>query len=295
LNNYLIIVCGPTASGKSELAIELAQFYKTEIISADSRQFVKELSIGTAKPNKEQLQCVPHHFIDSHSIHDQYSAGQFGIDARLVLKELFKKHKAVIICGGSGLYIDAIVKSFDSLAPNNLLLREQLNEEFANEGISILQEKAKAIDPNVEKLIDIHNSRRLIRFIEKNSQPIAGIDQSLANIEFKAHWIGIKFERSVLYERINRRVDQMIKEGLVEEAKSFYHFKNNHFLKTVGYMELFEYFDGITTLDQAVEKIKQHTRNFAKRQMTWFRKNEDIIWLENHSLKAVEDILENKL
>lgn len=289
----LVVVLGPTAVGKTAVAIQLAKHFKTEIVSADSRQLFRELPIGTAAPSREELQSVPHHFIGNLSVAQRCDAGQWAAEARKVLDELFKKHNVVICAGGSGLYIDALLNGMDELPERDDNLRNELQELFAEKGIAALQEKLKALDPEYYSEVDINNHKRLIRGIEvcllsgrKYSEQRLGQQKELP---FRVVKIGLELDREKLYERINLRVDQMMAAGLEAEAKSVIAFRDNNALATVGYREMFEYFDGKTTLEQAVELIKQHSRNYAKRQMTWWRRDAEIKWFHP---KQVDDVVE---
>ena len=294
----LISVVGPTAIGKTKLAIELAKQYNTEIISADSRQFFQEMEIGTAVPTKEELEAVKHHFIQHKSIHDPYSVGDFERDAMQLLSELFKKYDVVIMVGGSGLYVDAITKGLDNFPQVGSEIRENLNNILENDGIQTLQEQLKSLDIEYYNKVDIHNPHRLIRALEiciGTGKPYS----SFLNLEknkrpFKMISIGIDAEREIIYNRINQRVDLMIENGLIEEAKVLIKHKALNALQTVSYKELFNYFDGIWDLDFAISEIKKNTRRFAKRQLTWFRKTKSIIWVDYKDdvsliIKKIED------
>jgi len=273
--NTLIVIGGPTASGKTALAIEKALEYKTEIISFDSRQFYKEMSIGTAKPTPEELSQVKHHFIDTISIEEEWNAGIFERKAIEKLNELFLIHEYVVAVGGSGLYLNALLYGFDELPDKDENLRKQLQEELEEKGIEFLQEKIKILDPVYFEKGEIKNPHRLMRAIEVSTitgKPYSTLKKSGTierNFEYKIY--GIHHEREKLYERINLRVDQMIKDGLVEEVKSLLPYRNHNALQTVGYKEIFEYLDGKSTLEEAIEKVKQNTRRYAKRQITWFK------------------------
>jgi tRNA dimethylallyltransferase len=273
--NTLIVIGGPTASGKTALAIEKALEFKTEIISFDSRQFYKEMSIGTAKPTPEELSKVKHHFIDHISIEEEWNAGIYERKAIEKLNELFLKNEYVVAVGGSGLYLNALLYGFDELPDKDENLRKELQEELEEKGIEFLQEKIKILDPIYFEKGEIKNPHRLMRAIEVSTitgKPYSSLKKSGTierNFDYKIY--GIHHEREKLYERINLRVDQMIKDGLVEEVKSLLPYRNHNALQTVGYKEIFEYLDGKSTLEEAIEKIKQNTRRYAKRQITWFK------------------------
>lgn len=271
----LIVIGGPTASGKTALAIEKALEYKTEIISFDSRQFYKEMSIGTAKPTTEELFKVKHHFIDHISIEEEWNAGIYERKAIEKLNELFLENEYVVAVGGSGLYLNALLYGFDELPDKDENLRKELQEELEEKGIEFLQEKIKNLDPIYFEKGEIKNPHRLMRAIEVSiisGKPYSSLKKSGTierNFDYKIYMI--QHEREKLYERINLRVDQMIKEGLVEEVKSLLPYRNHNALQTVGYKEIFEYWDGKSSLEEAIEKVKQNTRRYAKRQITWFK------------------------
>jgi len=281
LEKTLICVVGPTAIGKTSLAIQLAQHFNTEIVSADSRQFFKEMSIGTAKPTKDELAQAKHHFIGHKSIHEAYTAGTFEKEAINLLDELFKSHNVVICVGGSGLYIKALTDGIDDI-PSSLSIRNELNQQLEKDGIEKLQNQLKELDPVQYKNMDIHNPQRIVRALEvciHTGKPYSSFLQNeKAARSFKTLTVGLTADREIIYDRINKRVDIMMQDGLLNEAKSLYPHRHLNALNTVGYKELFSYFDGNTSLEKAIELIKQHTRQFAKRQLTWFKKNQDVKW-----------------
>jgi len=295
----LIVVLGPTAIGKTSLAIEAAQAVNTEIISADSRQFFKELNIGVARPSEKELLAVKHHFIAFISIEDRYSAGMFETDALNLLEQLFEKHDVVICCGGSMLYIDALINGLDDL-PGDEAVRKTLQQELETLGLEHLQRKLKEVDEAYYRQVDLQNPHRLIRALEvcaltgKKYSDLRKANS--ANRPFDVVKIGLTSNREWLYNRINTRVDAMIESGLEQEAKSVLSMRHLNALHTVGYKEMFDYFDGELSLNDCIEKIKQHTRNFAKRQLTWWRKDADIHWIEvdktNNALEEVLSIIE---
>ncbi len=278
----LICVVGPTAIGKTSLAIKLAKTFSSEIISADSRQFFKEMAIGTAVPSKEELLEVPHHFIQNISIFDEYSVGDFERDALSKLKILFEKNDIVIMVGGSGLYVDAVVNGLDNFPEVPAEIREQLNKDLEEKGIATLQNELETGDPEYFKKVDIHNPHRLIRALEiyrATGKPYSSfLNQKNTKRDFETLFIGLTAPREKIYERINHRVDKMVAEGLIEEAKSLFPNREKNALQTVGYRELFAYFEGQLTKEDAISEIKKNTRRFAKRQNTWFKKNEAIHW-----------------
>lgn len=295
----LIVVAGPTAIGKTSLAIQLALYYKTEIISADSRQFYREMEIGTAKPSEEELNTVPHHFINSLSINDNYSVGDYEREALILIERLFNLHDIVVLVGGSGLFINAIVNGFDEIPTASVETREKLNELFCLKGISVLQEKLKAIDPKFYAEADINNPQRLIRAIEvyeTTGKPFSEYRQmAIKKRPFNIIQIGLNTDRETLYTNINARVDLMIANGLVQEVQSLQSFRHLNPLNTVGYSELFKHFDGDLTLEEAILKIQQNTRRFAKRQLTWFNKSGEVIWFKPDEFENIINYLNSRL
>ena len=293
MGNYLISVVGPTAIGKTALSIKLAQHFKTEILSADSRQFYKEMSIGTAAPTADELNAVKHHFIHHKSIQEDYNVGAFENEALITLNSLFKNKDVVIMVGGSGLYIDAVTKGLDDFPKIESNIRKQLNDDLKIKGISYLQEKLKSLDQKSYNTIAIDNPHRVIRALEiciGTDKPYSSfINKPKVKRPFKNVSIGLTAERDIIYNRINQRVDMMIQEGLIDEAKNLYQFKSLNALNTVGYKELFHFFDGSWTLDFAISEIKKNTRRYAKRQLTWFRKDLNILWFNYES--SIEEII----
>ena len=266
----LIVLAGPTAVGKTNFAIEVAKYFKTEIISCDSRQIYKELNIGVARPSKQELSEVKHHFIASQSIHDPYDAGLYNQDVNSLLKELFKKHDIVIMTGGTGLYIKAATEGLDNLPPKNDQLRQQLNFILESEGIDALINIAKSMDIDGEK-VNLSNPQRIIRAIEIKQGKPDDEKEIPQNDFYDTSYYYLNRERQELYNRINKRVDQMLRDGFEAEAKSLLPNRNLNALNTVGYKEFFAFFDGELSKEIAIDKMKQHTRNYAKRQLTWFR------------------------
>lgn len=293
MTKTLLCILGPTAVGKTSAAIQLAQQLNTEIISADSRQFYQEISIGTAKPNQDELSSVPHHFIGHLSIHQPYSAGDFERDALTKLDDLFIKHDVVIAVGGSGLYVKALIDGLDDMPKADEPLRTELNQLFANEGIVALQQRLLQLNPNLTDEIEIQNPQRVMRAIEiAIAQKNGFVPNRKKNPRsFRTIKAVLNLPREQLYERINQRVDTMMKEGLLEEAKSMVQFKDFYALQTVGYKELFDYFDGKHALVEAITLIKQHTRNYAKRQLTWFKKEAPENWFEPKQLDKLLGLL----
>lgn len=284
MNNYLISIVGPTAIGKTSLSIALAKHFNAEIISSDSRQFYKEMTIGTAVPSDEELAQVTHHFIQNRSIFDDYNVGQFEKDALNTLHTLFKKNNVVVMVGGSGLYVDAVLKGLDNFPKVDTNIRKELKLQLENEGVAPLQQQLKAVDLETFQKIDIDNHQRVIRALEicigTGKKFSSFLTDKTSQRDFIPIKIGITADREIIYHRINQRVDTMIKNGLVEEATNLYKNKELNALQTVGYRELFEYFDEIFKLDFAIVEIKKNTRRFAKRQGTWFRKDTEIEWFD---------------
>ena len=276
MDKYLILIAGPTAVGKTQLSLSIAEQYKTDVISCDSRQFYKEMCIGTAVPNADELSKIKHHFIQNLSIEDNYSIGQFERDALAKIEALHKNNKVVVMVGGSGMYIDAVCKGLDDFPPVPDSIRE-LNLRHQNEGIDVLKEELMMLDPDYHELVDSSNPHRIIRAIEVcmvSGKPFSSFrKQKAKKRKFKTVKIILNREREELYSRINKRVDEMMKEGLLEEVKKLYDYKDYNALQTVGYKELFAYFDGEWDLETAIEEIKKNTRRYAKRQMTWFRRD----------------------
>ncbi|OSY89172.1 tRNA delta(2)-isopentenylpyrophosphate transferase [Tenacibaculum holothuriorum] len=282
--NTLITIVGATAIGKTALSIKLAQHFGCDIISCDSRQFYKETTIGTAVPDADELAAAPHHFIQDRSIFEDYSVGQFEKDALAKLDELFQKNPIQIMVGGSGLYVDAVLKGLDYFPDVDSEVRVQLTDELEEKGIESLQQKLKELDIESYNTIAIDNPHRLIRALEicigTGNTYSSYKNKPKTPRNFKSIKIGLTADREIMYDRINRRVDIMMENGLLEEAKTVYPHKNLNALQTVGYRELFEYFDGNFTKEFAVSEIKKNTRRFAKRQGTWFRKDKNILWFD---------------
>ena len=288
--NYLITIIGPTAIGKTSLSIALAQHFGCDIISCDSRQFFKEMRIGTAVPSDEELTAASHHFIQNKSIFESYTVGDFEKEAIAKLDELFLKNNVQIMVGGSGLYVDAVLKGFDAFPDIDNSVREKINIDFEELGIVYLQQQLKKLDPDFYQNITdenpqtLQNPQRMKRFVEVclgTGKPYSSfLNRKENNRNFIPIIIGLEAEREIMYDRINQRVDLMINEGLINEAKSLLQHKELNALQTVGYRELFDYFDGVISLDFAIEEIKKNTRRFAKRQMTWFKRTEDAQWFD---------------
>lgn len=333
----LIVVAGPTAVGKTKVAIQLAQYFQTEIISADARQFYREMNIGTAKPSAEELRTVTHHFINSLSVQEDYSVGRYEAEVLDVLKNIFAKKNVAVAVGGSGLFLRAVTDGLDALPSGEKRIRKELNLLLERGGITALQALLKEKDPEYYSVVDKKNPRRLLRALEvclSTGKPFSsfhtksqGVSANAAMTlreqqlsvpaelyegnavelpsqnqprrtlqrEFVTLKIGLHLEKEKLYERINQRVDEMMKSGLLDEARILFPLRHLNALQTVGYTELFEYFEGKINMEQAVEKIKQHTRNYAKRQMTWFKKEKDVKWSEPEKPDAIIHYLNTKI
>ena len=285
MSKFLITIVGPTAIGKTSLAIKLARNYKTEIISADSRQFYRELNIGTAKPSKDELSSINHHLINNISVNDKYDISQFESDARKIIDNLFKTKDFVILVGGSGLYIDTILYGIDKIPYVKESIREKLNKEFQNNGLRNLLVQLKKIDPKSYKNIDLNNHRRVIRALEvsiSSKKPYSSfLTESVKKSNYNEIIIGLNCDRDKLHSLINKRVDKMIQCGLIEEVEKMIKFKKLNALNTIGYKEIFDYLDNNISLEESIEKIKTNTRRFAKRQLTYFRSNKTINWFDN--------------
>jgi tRNA dimethylallyltransferase len=295
-NKRLIIVGGPTASGKTSLGIQIAQRFKTEILSADSRQFYKELNIGVAKPSEDELNTIPHHFVGHKSIHDYYSAGEFERNALDKLNTLFQIHDNVVMVGGSGLFINAVLHGFHEVPKDDGSVRQEIEGLFKTGGIDALVSRLEEIDPDQVLRIDKSNAQRLMRAIERvqitGKTHSAQTKPKRADRPFTVIEIAIDHPRQELYNRINQRVDVMMDSGLLKEVESLLPFKHLNALQTVGYSELFAYLGGVMTLDEATNKIKQNTRRYAKRQMTWFRNKSETVWFRPNELNNVIDYIE---
>jgi tRNA dimethylallyltransferase len=288
--NYLITIIGPTAIGKTSLSIALAQHFGCEILSCDSRQFFKEMTIGTAVPNAEEMASAKHHFIQNKSIFENYNVGDFERDALSILDKLFTKNNVQIMVGGSGLYVDAVLKGLDNFPDIATGIREEIKNRYEQKGIAYLQQELQKLDSiYYEKLTKenpqtLENPHRMMRFVEVcvgTGKPYSSfLNLNKKERHFTPILIGLEAERTIMYDRINQRVDTMMQEGLLEEAKNLLANKQLNALQTVGYRELFDYFEGKNTLDFAIEEIKKNTRRFAKRQMTWFKRNENVDWYD---------------
>ncbi len=278
----LIVLLGPTGVGKTELSLQMAEHFGCPIISSDSRQIFRELKIGTAAPSTQELERVTHYFIGTHSVHDSYSAGQYEEDAIQLIDELFKSHDTLMLVGGSMMYIDAVCKGFDKIPNVSADLRERLRKEYDEKGLEWLQQQVAQLDPTHYARVDTKNHKRLLHALEiciETGEPYSNFcTGEKKKRPFNIVKIGLNRPRTELYERINLRVDQMMENGLLKEAQPFFKHRTLNSLNTVGYKELFNYFDGTWSLDFAVNMIKQDSRRYAKRQLTWFNADKDIQW-----------------
>lgn len=283
-DKYLIVVVGPTAIGKTSLAIKIAQHYNCEILSCDSRQFYKEMKIGTAVPSKDELAAAKHHFIHIKSIHDRYTVGDFERDAIGTLDSLYKNSDFAVMVGGSGLYVEAVLFGMDEFPEIDPKIRDQIKEKYENLGISYLQKHLQELDPVQFEVIEKENPQRLMRALEvcvQTGLPYSGfLTKNIKKRNFIPIVIGIEADRPIIYDRINQRVDSMIEEGLLKEVESLLEYKTNNALQTVGYKELFAFIAEEYSWDFAVETIKRNTRRYAKRQLTWFKKNTYTKWFD---------------
>lgn len=296
--NALLVLLGPTGVGKTEWSLRIAEELNSPILSADSRQIYKAMTIGTAAPTKEQLSRVKHYFVGHLSPEDYYSASEYERDALSLLQELHKKYPVVIMTGGSMLYIDAVCKGIDDIPTIDDTLRRELQELYQKEGLDPIRQQLKMLDPVFYDEVDLKNPKRVIHALEvclMSGRPYSSLRSNPRKERpFRIVKVGFTRERAELYARINDRVDQMVNDGLIEEAKALYPMRHLNSLNTVGYKELFDYFDGKCTLEFAIEKIKQHSRNYARKQLTWFKKDDETVWIDLSSVRD-EEITEKVL
>ena len=289
--NTLIVVLGPTGVGKSDISIQLASYFSTDIISADSRQFFRELSIGTAVPNKEDLKSVCHHFIQTRSIHDYYNVSEYETEAIELINQLFEIKNPLILAGGSMLYIDTICKGIDDIPTVTPEIRTEVIDWYAENGLEALQQRLFNLDPEYHGIADLNNPKRLLHAVEICQMTGKTFTSFRTNTirerPFMILKIGINQDRKILYQRINERVEKMMDAGLLEEARSVYPFRNLNSLNTVGYKELFEHFDGNYSLEEAVDLIKRNSRKYARKQLTWFRRDKEINWFEPTQIQEI--------
>ena len=294
----LIVILGPTGIGKTDLSIDIAKEFETEIISSDSRQIYKELKIGTAVPTDEQLKKLKHHFIGNKSIYDYYNASMFEFEVIEVLNELFSNLDYVVMTGGSGMYINAVCDGIDDLPTIDQKLREDLIKQHKEEGIESLRLQLKILDPESYSKIDLKNAKRILKALEVSIQtgrPYSSfLSESKKKRNFNIIKIGLQRDRNELYERINLRVDQMIEDGLMDEAKRFYKDRHLNSLNTVGYKELFEFFDRKITQEKAIELIKRNSRHYAKRQISWFSRDKEIAWFNPDKKERIIEFIKSR-
>ena len=297
--NSLIVILGPTGIGKTDLSIEIAKALGTEIISSDSRQVYKELKIGTAVPTNDQLNQAKHYFIGNKSIYDYYNASMFELEVLELLNELFLKKDSVVMTGGSGMYINAVCDGIDDLPAIDMELRDSLIKKYEDEGIESLRIQLKMLDPESYGKVDLKNPKRMLKAIEVSIQtgkPYSSfLSRSKKKRDFNIIKIGLERDRAELYERINMRVDQMVEEGLVEEAMRFFKDRHLNSLNTVGYKELFDHFDGLITLEKAIELIKRDSRHYAKKQISWFGRDKDIVWFHPEEKDKIISFIQSKI
>jgi len=299
MQKFLVVITGPTGIGKTSVGIDVARHFNTEIISSDSRQIYKELSIGTAVPDETELKTVPHHFIHSHSIDEDYNASRYENEALELLEKLFLKHDVVLLVGGSMMYVDAVCKGIDLMPDADPEIRTALKEKLTSEGIESLRRQLKTLDPNYYETVDLKNPNRIIHALEitiQTGKPYSSFrKQTAKGRDFQIIKIGLNCERQELHNRINLRVDKMIESGLIEEARKVYNKKHLNALNTVGYRELFSWFDGEITKEKAIELIKRNSRRYARKQLTWFRRDEEMAWFEPHESKRIIESISEKM
>jgi tRNA dimethylallyltransferase len=297
--NTLIVVLGPTGVGKSDISIQLAKHYRTEIISADSRQFYKELCIGTAVPSKRDLNEIPHHFIQNKSIHDYYNVSSFEVESLELLDTLFNRINPVILTGGSMLYLDTICNGIDDIPTVDVDTRKDVIEWYERNGIDALRNRLQELDPDYYTIVDLNNPKRMLHAVEICQMTGKTFSSYRTNSPkerpFMIIKIGINQDRSILYERINQRVLKMIDSGLVDEARKVYPFRELNSLNTVGYKELFSYFDGACSLEEAIDLIQRNSRKYARKQLTWFRRDLQIAWFEPGQLSDIIEYIDCKM
>lgn len=299
MEKFLIVVTGPTGIGKTKTAVELARYFNTEIISADSRQMYREMQIGTAVPEKEELKLVKHHFIQTHSIFENYNASKYELEALILIEDLFKTRNAVLLVGGSMLYIDAVCKGIDVMPDADPEIRQALKEQLNKHGLESLRLQLKQLDPEYYNTVDLKNPNRIIHALEisiMTGKPYSSFrENSPKNRPFTIIKIGLNSDRELLHQRINQRVDEMVKSGLEDEARKLYQIKYLNALNTVGYREWFDHFDGLISRDKAIELIKRNSRRYARKQLTWFRKDPEMNWLEPGNTGDIIAFIENKI
>lgn len=297
--SYVILIVGPTAVGKTTVCLKLAKYFKTEIISCDSRQFYREMELGTAKPSNSEMKEINHHLINSKSIHESYDVKQFELEALSILKVILAKSRVAVMTGGSGLFADAISQGLDEMPVIDPAVREGVIFDYEENGLEFLIEELKQIDPDYFNIVDQKNPQRLMRAIEVyrgTGKPFSSFrKKKKVNRPFELIQIGLELPREVLYDRINARMDQMIDSGLFEEAEKLFPFRNLNALQTVGYSEIFGFLEGKYDREEAVRLLKRNSRRYAKRQLTWFRKNPELHWFSPNSLEKIKEFVINQI
>lgn len=295
MDKKLIVILGPTGVGKTDLSIEIASAFNAPIVSSDSRQIYKEMAVGTAVPTAQQLAKVPHYLIQTRSVTENYTAGKYEREALELLEELFKSHDCIVLVGGSGLYIDSLCNGMDEIPVADQSFREQLHARLQSDGIESLLEELSLLDPDFYEIIDKRNTHRVIRALEvclSTGKSYSSLRLRAEKLrDFDVIRIGVNMPRDVLYDRINKRVDNMIENGLLEEVRSLTPYREANALRTVGYKEIFDYLDGKSTLEEAIELIKRNSRRYAKRQLTWFNRNKETTWFRPDQLSEILSFL----
>ena len=298
-NKTLIVIVGPTGSGKTDLSIRVAEHYACPIISTDSRQFYRGIPIGTAQPESEQLERVEHHFIASHELTDDFNCGAYEVAALERLEELFAANDYVVAVGGSGLYVKALTEGMDDLPEVEPALREELSQRLKDEGLEALAEQLRELDPAFYEVVDRKNPARVLRALEvciSTGKPYSSLRTGVKRQRpFNIVKIGVNMDRAVLYERIDRRVDIMVEMGLEQEARDVYHLRHLNSLQTVGYREMFDYFDGTVSREEAIDLIKRNSRRYAKRQLTWFGRDDEIKWFLPSETEKIVEYIDSKV
>ena len=299
MKKTLIIIVGPTAVGKTDLCVKIAKLFNTDVVSADSRQFYRELAIGTAKPTVEEMDGVKHHFVDSHSIRDYYSVGDFERDCLKVLEDIFREKDVAILTGGSGMFIKMITDGIDEMPEADLYLRKQLGERLNNEGLEVLTNELKQLDPSYYEQVDIQNTQRILRALEvciATGQPFSSFRKNQKVVRpFEMIKIALERPREELYARINKRMDIMLENGLETEAKSVMDFREHYALRTVSYREIYEHLDGDYDHEEMVRLLKRNSRRYAKRQLTWFKNQDEFHWFDAKNEDKIIEFIKSQL
>nr|WP_321408737.1 tRNA (adenosine(37)-N6)-dimethylallyltransferase MiaA [uncultured Carboxylicivirga sp.] len=299
MTKHLVVLVGPTGIGKTDTSLKIAKHFKTEIISADSRQIYKELKIGTAAPTEEQLTVVPHHLVGTHSVADYYNAWQFEQDVLKLTDQLFQNNNTLVLTGGSMMYIDAVCKGIDDLPTIDPELRQEVMDLYDKEGLDAIRRQLKMLDPDFYNEVDLKNHKRVMHAVEvclMTGKPYSTLrTNSTRQRPFNIIKIGLDMDRDELYNRINHRVDMMIEDGLFDEARQFYHLKNENALNTVGYKEIFAHWDGEYDAQTAIELIKRNSRRYAKRQLSWFRRDKEMHWFHPKDADEIITFVEQQI